>query len=92
MALKKSLKSLISVFKIDMVHHIFNNIEDADNTILIVGYCAEGTLGAKLRDYPITVKLFGKELRVRAKIKIIDGIHNLINKIHNDLVWWSNIN
>ncbi len=55
-------------------HHIFNNIEDADNTILIVGYCAEGTLGAKLREYPVTVKLFGKELRVRANIKIIDGL------------------
>ncbi|MFM9944004.1 MAG: MBL fold metallo-hydrolase RNA specificity domain-containing protein [Bacteroidia bacterium] len=55
-------------------HHIFNNIEDANNTILIVGYCAEGTLGARLRDFPITVKIFGKELRVRATIKIIDGL------------------
>jgi metallo-beta-lactamase family protein len=55
-------------------HHIFNSIEDADNTILIVGYCAEGTLGAQLREFPITIKLFGKELRVRANIKIIDGL------------------
>jgi len=55
-------------------HHIFNNIEDADNTILIVGYCAEGTLGSKLREYPITVKIFGKELRVRANIKVIDSM------------------
>lgn len=55
-------------------HHLYNNIEDADNTILIVGYCAEGTLGARLREYPMTVKIFGKELRVRASIKIIDGL------------------
>ena len=55
-------------------HHIYNNIEDADNTILIVGYCAEGTLGARLRDYPMVIKLFGKELKVRANIKIIDGL------------------
>lgn len=55
-------------------HHIFNTIEDANNTILIVGYCAEGTLGARLREYPMTVKIFGKELRVRADIKIIDGL------------------
>ena len=55
-------------------HHIFNNIEDADNTILIVGYCSEGTLGARLREYPITIKLFGKELRVRANIKIMDSL------------------
>ena len=55
-------------------HHIFNTIEDADNTILIVGYCAEGTLGARLREYPQIVKIFGKELTVRANIKIIDGM------------------
>jgi metallo-beta-lactamase family protein len=55
-------------------HHIFNNVEDAENTILFVGYCAQGTLGAILRDYPSTIKLFGKELKVRANIRIIDGL------------------
>ena len=55
-------------------HHIYNHIEDADNTILMVGYCAEGTLGARLREYPREVRIFGKELRVRADIKIIDGL------------------
>jgi metallo-beta-lactamase family protein len=55
-------------------HHIFNNIEDADNTILIVGYCSEGTLGSRLREFPDTVRIFGKELVVRAGIKIIDGL------------------
>jgi metallo-beta-lactamase family protein len=55
-------------------HHIYNTIEDPGNTILIVGYCAEGTLGARLREYPSMVRLFGKELRVRANIKIIDGL------------------
>lgn len=55
-------------------HHIFNNIENSDNTILMVGYCAEGTLGARLREFPQTINLFGKELRVRANIKIVDGL------------------
>ena len=55
-------------------HHIFNSIEDANNTILMVGYCAEGTLGSRLREFPETIKLFGKELKVRANIKIIDGL------------------
>jgi metallo-beta-lactamase family protein len=31
-------------------------------------------LGAILRDYPSTIKLFGKELKVRANIRIIDGL------------------
>ena len=55
-------------------HHIFNNISNEDNTILMVGYCAEGTLGSHLRDHPSTVKIFGKELVVKADIEIIDGL------------------
>jgi len=31
-------------------HHVFHNIEDRNTTILIVGYCATGTLGAILRN------------------------------------------
>lgn len=55
-------------------HHIFNNIENSDNTLLFVGFCAEGTLGAYLREYPTTVKIFGKELKVKADIEIMDGL------------------
>lgn len=55
-------------------HHIANNIEDPENTILFVGFCAEGTLGSILRDEPEEIKLFGKDLKVRAAIRSIDGL------------------
>ncbi|MCC6721187.1 MAG: MBL fold metallo-hydrolase [Bacteroidia bacterium] len=65
-------------------HHIYNNIENSDNTILFVGYCAEGTLGAILREYPATVKIFGKELKVKADIKIMDGLSGHAD--HDELI------
>lgn len=54
-------------------HHISNHIEDHNNTLLIVGYCAPGTLGAIMRNRPVSVKLFGQERKVNASIEIMDS-------------------
>ena len=48
-------------------HHIFNNIDDPKNGVLIVGYCAPYTPGGKLKRGAKTLKLFNKEVDVRAK-------------------------
>lgn len=55
-------------------HHIFHEIEKQENTILIVGYCAEGTLGAKLVKKPEIVKIFGIEKKVNASIEILGSM------------------
>lgn len=55
-------------------HHIFNSIENSNNTILIVGYCADGTLGQKLTQKPETIKIFGEEKKVNASIEIISSM------------------
>ncbi len=54
-------------------HHIFNHIESPSNTLLVVGFCAPGTLGAVIRQKPESIRLFGKELRVGAAIEIMDS-------------------
>ncbi len=36
-------------------HHIFNHIEKSNTTLLIVGFCAPGTLGAVLRSRPESI-------------------------------------
>ncbi|MDH4263029.1 MAG: MBL fold metallo-hydrolase [Spirochaetia bacterium] len=56
-----------------IVHHIFNRIWDRRNTMLFVGYQAEGTLGRKLVRGSARIKLFNRELPVRASIKSIDA-------------------
>ncbi|MCA6073974.1 MBL fold metallo-hydrolase RNA specificity domain-containing protein [Fulvivirga sedimenti] len=54
-------------------HHIFNHIEEESATLLIVGFCAPGTLGAVIRTKPESIKLFGQERRIKARIEIMDS-------------------
>ena len=54
-------------------HHIKNNVTDANNTILMVGYAEDHSLGGKLRNGNKTVKIFGIEYPVKAEVVIIDS-------------------
>ena len=54
-------------------HHIYNNIENPRNTILVVGFCAPGTLGERIRNKPKTVRIFGEEKMLKAQVKIMDS-------------------
>jgi len=56
-----------------IVHHLINHIENPNNTILIVGFCAPHTLGAKIRRGDKKVRIFGVERKVNAKVKIMDS-------------------
>ncbi|MDT8347121.1 MAG: MBL fold metallo-hydrolase [Flavobacteriaceae bacterium] len=56
-----------------VLHHLRNNISDARNTVLIVGYCAPKTLGRRLMDGAKQVKIFGEEFSVNARIEVIEA-------------------
>lgn len=56
-----------------ILHHLKNNIGDPDNTVLIVSFQAEDTLGRRLKDGQNPVRIFGEEYRVRAQVEAIDG-------------------
>ena len=52
--------------------HVRNNIGDAYSTILIAGYCAEGTLGAELLKGRPTVTISKRVRQVYAKVARTD--------------------
>jgi metallo-beta-lactamase family protein len=54
-------------------HHLIHNISNAQNTILIVGYMAEGTLGRRIMDGAKEVRIHGDFYKVAANVKIIDA-------------------
>lgn len=53
--------------------HVRNNIGDAFSTILIAGYCAEGTLGYELLRGRSVVKINKRERQVYAKVARTDA-------------------
>lgn len=56
-----------------ILHHLANNIEDARTTVLFVGYCAEHTLGWKIRQGHHRVNILGKSYPVRARVETLDS-------------------
>ncbi len=56
-----------------VVHHERDHVSDSRATILLVGYQSVGTLGRQLEDGAKTVKIYGEEISVRAKILKING-------------------
>jgi len=56
-----------------ILHHLKNNIGDPRTTVLFVGYCAENTLGRRIRDGEKEVPILGGRYKVRARIEIIDS-------------------
>jgi len=54
-------------------HHLANNISDPKNTILIVGYCAPSTLGARIGRGDKEVSIFGTVHPVKAEVKKIES-------------------
>ncbi len=54
-------------------HHLLHHLERPQDTILFVGYQAAGTLGRHIKGGAKQVRLFGRELQVRARIESLDG-------------------
>jgi metallo-beta-lactamase family protein len=56
-----------------ILHHLAHGAGDPRNTILIVGFQAEHTLGRRIVERRPTIKVFGDELPLRAQVAILDG-------------------
>ena len=52
-------------------HHIRNNIENPNNTLLLVGYAGPHTLAGQLRSGNKEVTIFGEVLEVKAQVEVM---------------------
>ena len=57
-----------------ILHHLRNNIQNPNNIILMVGYCAENTLGRRIIEQEKTVKIFGEEFQLNAEVIVLHSM------------------
>jgi len=56
-----------------ILHHLAHGASDPRNTILIVGFQAEHTLGRRIVERRPTIRIFGEDVELRASVKILNG-------------------
>ena len=56
------------------IHHLRHRLPDTRNVVVFVGFQAPGTRGRTLVDGKDTVRMFGEEIPVQARIVKIDAL------------------
>ncbi len=56
-----------------IVHHLLHGASDPRNTILIVGFQAEHTLGRRIVEKRQTIRVFGDDIPLRANVEVLNG-------------------
>lgn len=56
-----------------ILHHLAQGASDPKNTILVVGFQAEHTLGRRVVERAPILHIFGDDVPLRARVEVIDG-------------------
>jgi metallo-beta-lactamase family protein len=57
-----------------VLHHLLHRLGRPENTVLFVGYQAEGTLGRRLLDGEKEVKILGEMVKVEASVQLLPSL------------------
>ena len=69
-----------------ILHHLQHGLGDERNTVLFVGFQADGTLGRRIVDRAEVVNVFGEPVRVRAEVASLLGFSAHADQ--SELVTW----
>lgn len=63
-----------------ILHHLKATVDSPKNTILIVGFQAEHTLGRRIVDRAPKLRIYGQEYRLRANVVVLNGFSGHADK------------
>ncbi len=56
-----------------IVHHLLHGASNPSNTVLIVGFQAEHTLGRRIVERQPVIRVLGQEVDLRARVEVLNG-------------------
>jgi metallo-beta-lactamase family protein len=56
-----------------ILHHLKNNIQNPANTVMVVGFMAQHTLGRRIKEQQAEVKIFGDEYKLKAEVVTLNA-------------------
>lgn len=69
-----------------VLHHLKHSVENPNNTIVIIGFQAEHTLGRRIVERRPYLKIYDREYTLRARVEILNGLSGHADV--NDFKWW----
>jgi metallo-beta-lactamase family protein len=69
-----------------IVHHLKNSVSDENNTIMIIGFQAEHTLGRKIVERRQELRIHGRSYPLNARVEIVNGLSAHADA--TDFRWW----
>lgn len=69
-----------------VVHHLLHGIGDPNNTVVLIGYQAENTLGRRIHDRVPTVRILDHLIDLRAEVESLEGLSAHADA--EDFKWW----
>ena len=56
-----------------ILHHLKNNVEDENNTVVIVGFQAQHTLGRRIVERAEQLRIYGRMYELLARVEVLNG-------------------
>jgi metallo-beta-lactamase family protein len=69
-----------------VLHHLKHGVENPNNTVVIIGFQAENTLGRRIVEKQPYLKIFDRDYKLHAKVEILNGLSGHADV--NDFKWW----
>jgi metallo-beta-lactamase family protein len=69
-----------------VLHHLKHGVENPNNTVVIIGFQAENTLGRRIVEKRPYLKIFDRDYKLQAKVEILNGLSGHADV--NDFKWW----
>jgi metallo-beta-lactamase family protein len=69
-----------------VLHHLKHSIEGPQNTVVIIGFQAEHTLGRRIVEKRPYLKIYDREYTLRAQVEILNGLSGHADAA--DFKWW----